>query len=569
MPRLALACREIVGKVPGKPPDFLLKRTMTSDGDGAAKSRTAAVGFDPASGELRVGNRRTSLRPRTAAVMGALFGAPGELQTKERLLQAAWPDCIVTEESLTQCLKEIRKALGPAAARIRTIPRRGYIFLPEAANPPRTRVGVVGALAAAALTLGILLALVFWRSNVFPVPPLSSVLVLPFTAAPGVPGWLADGLSDTLIDELARLPKVKVIARGTSDSFRGHNIAGAEAGRVLGVAYVVEGHVRPAGGATEVEVRLYDTRAGYQHWSELITAPRLELAAAQRQVAARVARTLEVELVEADLAVFGKGRSPIPRSQELTLQGWASLNRGSRDEVLRARSLFQQAVATEARDSRAWLGLSHTFITSHILRWPGSETGKDLREAAESLARAQSLEPEQLYVRGTEGVLRALQGRIAEARLLLESEVAKYPSNATAQYWLGIVLIHLNEGRAAEDALRRAIELSPRDKAISGIRRGLAMALIYQGRTHEAVDEARRSVAAVQPHRLSYATLAVSLQLQGQGREAAEAMAEFLRRNPAYTLQKLLREELTQDPAFLERRKPMYDAMLAAGLPQR
>lgn len=102
------------------------------------RSGTAAanVTFDAASGELHVGDAATVLRPRTAAVMALLAGAPDRLQTKEELLRGAWPDCVVTEESLTQCIKEIRKALGPAAGRVRTIPRRGYVFLAQRAASP-------------------------------------------------------------------------------------------------------------------------------------------------------------------------------------------------------------------------------------------------------------------------------------------------------------------------------------------------------------------------------------------------------------------------------------------------
>ena len=541
-------------------------------GDGSLQAHDLHLSFDAASGELRVGRSRCVLRPRTASVLAALMAAPDQLLTKDELMRAAWPDAVVTDDSLTQCVKEIRKALGPAASRIRTVPRRGYIFLGDRPRTKATESAVrrrTALAAAAGIVVAAAAAWSGWQTWGRRATPPSSILVMPFATAGGAPAWMAVAVSDALVDELARLPQVRVIATGTASRLGSSGVNAVDAARSLGVSYVVGGTLAEGDGGFELTVRLADTIDGVQHWSDRLRVPRGALADTPSEVAARLTRALEVELASADVALAAAGSVVMPRTQERTLQAWASLNRGSKAEVLRARELFLEVVGADPRDSRAWIGLSHTYITSHVLRWPAAGQGRpDLALAADAMAKALSLEPNQLYARGTEGVIHALNGRLEEARSLLASEIAAYPSNAAALYWLSVVHNQLGDGRAGEAAVQRAIELSPRDSRVSGFHRVKAASLMIQGRCHDAVAEARMAVGTVNPHRLAYTTLAMALQCDGQADLAREAMHEFLARNPGYTLRAFMSEELSQRPEYIAKRQPFYDALVAAGLPR-
>lgn len=568
-----------------------------------APAAAGPVVFNPASGELRVGASVTVLRPRTAGVLAALMARPDCLMSKEALLAAVWPDTVVTEDSLVQCIKEIRRALGPAAVRVRTIPRRGYLFVAagapageaaddapgplagdaaddagggssdaaihDAAPPaPPAPSRLRRALAAATFVLVAAAGAGTWRATRPAAGRSTRLVVRPFAGAgdPPPPDWFVEGLTGDLTDDLARLPGVAVIAHSTARALPLRAAAAQALARELGVSHVVEGSASLDGDEVTVTVRLIDAASGTQRWSERIAAARRELAAIQRRVASRIARALEIELVDAELWRAASGLSELPRAHELTLQGWASLNRGARAEVERARRLFEEALALDDRQASAWIGLSHCHTTAYTLRW-STDPAAELRQAASAVARATTLAPRQLYVRGTAGVLLALQGRMDEARALLQSEVADYPSNAAAHYWLGIAQLYLADPAAAAASLQRAIELSPHDRSASGFHRVLATALLHLGDSAAAVRAARRAVGFVQPHRLAYATLAAALQTDGQADAARLAMAEFLRRNPGFTLAGFRAEEMARSPQWQHMRQPLYRALLDSGLP--
>src|SRR5512133_1702647 len=101
----------------------------------APGERTLKVGnghFDPLRGELVLDGRILKLRPRTAALLSYFVQHPGRSLGKDELMRAVWPDAIVTEDSLVQCVKEIRQALGQAGHDwIRTLPRLGYAFVAD------------------------------------------------------------------------------------------------------------------------------------------------------------------------------------------------------------------------------------------------------------------------------------------------------------------------------------------------------------------------------------------------------------------------------------------------------
>lgn len=546
------------------------------------------VDFHAASGVLRVGAQQHQLRPRTAALLALLVGRADTLVEREELLQQVWPDAVVTDDSVTQCVKEIRRALGSRSDRLRTVPRRGYVWLAEqpasesdlatahtapapapapvpALVPARARRTLLGVSLATAAGMAALTWAWQLRSGRRTLP---IVVVLPFatTEASAAPGWLADALADELTDDLSRLPGLHVIARSSVEAWRAHSTDPHGAGRALGADHVIEGELRGDVESLEVKVRLLDGHDGRQRWTTQVSAPRSSLAGLQRELALRIARALEVELIEATLARVGEGRTELPRSHELTLQAWASLHRGSRDEVGRAQQLFDAALQLDDRNARAWLGLSHCHLTAYNLRW-AADPQHELASAGAALARAEALAPRQLYVRGTAGVIHAVQGRLAEARELLTSELADHPNNAAAHYWLGIVRLWLAEPEAAAANLRRAIELSPHDKLASGFHRVLATALMHAGHADAALAPARQAIAFAPVHRLSYATLAAALQLNGQPLQAREAMAEFLRQQPGFTLRRLQGEAKAHGAAYVRQREALSRALLDAGLP--
>lgn len=294
--------------------------------------RFAGGSFDALRGELRVGDRRARLRPRSAAVLALLLDERGRVVGRDELMRHVWPDVVVTDDSLAQCIKEIRRALGPAAERIRTVPRVGYAFADAVPEAPAEPVAPVEADAPAqavapadaaqrvapvrwlggALALVALLAL---GLSVEPSPaeaPPYSLAVLPLAGDAA----LADGLADDLTTDLSRIPGAFVVARRNADGYRDRPLDARGIGRELGVRYLVEGSVQRAGADVALNLRLVDAQAGGVVWSERFAdAESGDL----RRISQRIARSLQLVLIEDEAAREQRHPSANP---EQALQRW-------------------------------------------------------------------------------------------------------------------------------------------------------------------------------------------------------------------------------------------------------
>ena len=261
-----------------------LPRTLASSG-GATVDRLEIGGLtiDLRREELRdTEGRRIDLRNRSFGVLRHLAANAGRVVTKDELLGANWPGVTVTEDSLTQCISEIRRALGDAGRDlIRTVPRRGYmVVLPErteaeadvpvAAKPrksawyrnPRT---VAPALFGAAL-LAVWGAWTLTRGTglpptSLPAPTMASsgptVAVLPFENATADSGQdaRADGLTQAMISALSRFGELRVLTRGATSAYKGGRTNVIELRRALGVDYAVDGSLLRDGDLIRIDIR--------------------------------------------------------------------------------------------------------------------------------------------------------------------------------------------------------------------------------------------------------------------------------------------------------------------------
>jgi len=207
------------------------------------------IDFDRAT--LEDDNGVIPLRPKTFELLRHFILNPGRLLSKDELMAAIWPDVIVTDDSLVQCVAELRRALGKAGQTlITTVPRRGYRFDGHLAEPrqdvartpsPGRRLAWAGAISAAVAVLASLTLALLPADSGQEVPPLSFA-VLPFSSAgDGTPAYLADALTSEITTDLARIPGLFVIANATARTFGDETADPREAGRVLGVRYILSG----------------------------------------------------------------------------------------------------------------------------------------------------------------------------------------------------------------------------------------------------------------------------------------------------------------------------------------
>jgi TolB-like protein len=251
--------------------------------------------------ELRDGaGARIELRNRSFGVLRHLATNAGRVVTKDELLEANWPGVTVTEDSLTQCISEIRRVLGDAGRDlIRTVPRRGYMIVfpelpPGRADPPAVakpievssyrhlRVAVPALLSAAVVAVwGVWMLTTGLHSfpAAVPAPPATAsrgpvVAVLPFENNTGdaAQDMLADGLTQAMISALGRFDQLLVLARGVTSAYKGRVPNTTDLGRTLGADYAIDGNLRRDGDGSRIDVQLSDARTGVQVWSKTFAA---------------------------------------------------------------------------------------------------------------------------------------------------------------------------------------------------------------------------------------------------------------------------------------------------------
>ena len=271
-----------------------------------------------------------TLRPKSFTLLRYLAENAGRLLGREELMQAVWPGVFVTEDSLIQCVKEVRRALGDAKRHLlRTLPRRGYLFAVEVSRAP-------AASPATAL------------ANTPPQIDRPMVVVLPFTNMTGQPEQehLADGITEDLTTALSHARWFSVVARNSAFTYKGRAVDVRQVGRELGASYALEGSIRTAGSRVRVTAQLCSTEGGQHVWARSLDGDLTDLFAFHDRITAAIVGTIEPSL---RLAEAERSRSKPTDSlgaYDLYLRALPQryLTREHNDEALR---MLRRAVALD------------------------------------------------------------------------------------------------------------------------------------------------------------------------------------------------------------------------------
>ncbi len=242
---------------------------------------------------LRGPSGRADLRPKSFEVLRYLLEHTGRVVTKEEMLNAIWPDVTASDESLTQCVSEVRRAIADENQRIiKTVPRRGYLM-----DVPISTDDVPGVETPVAANAGVKSP-----SSTLPLPDRPSIAVLPFTNMSGdaEQEYFADGIVEDITTELSRFRDLFVIARNSSFHYKGQAVDVRQIGYELGVRHVLEGSVRRDGQRVRITAQLIDADSGVHRWAERFDRELSDIFAVQNEVARSVAGALAAHISKAE-----------------------------------------------------------------------------------------------------------------------------------------------------------------------------------------------------------------------------------------------------------------------------
>lgn len=401
-----------------------------------------------------------------------------------------------------------------------------------------------------------------------PLPPLSLV-VLPFANLSNDPEqeFFADGLTEDLTTDLSHLAGSFVIARNTAFTYKGKPFDIKQLGRDLGVRYALEGSVRRTGEHVVLNAQLISTETGAHVWADRFEGERNRLGEIQAEFVARLARSLDVQLTQAESLRVIRDRSGIPTAADLAMIGFSIYNKPrTKQSMMEARNIFERALEIDPTLFQAHLGLARTVAAIAVTRWSDDLT-KDIALAEHSVSIVLNVDPLNAVGRMVKGdVLRAkreLENAEIEYRSAIESDRNLAVAYATA----GLTKILMGRSRESRPLITTALRLSPRDPLVNIWKYWMCHSYVHQGEWENATSWCERSVSDV-PYWQAYIDLAAANAWLGEKEKAKEAVQKILALMPGYTVQKWAKADWSRNPTFLKEYQLIVEGLRMAGLPE-
>jgi TolB-like protein/Tfp pilus assembly protein PilF len=496
------------------------------------------------------------LRPKSFQLLSYFVLNPGRLISKDELTNFLWPNVIVGDDSLAQCVSELRTAIGDFDRRIvKTMARRGYLFtvLPESVKAAEQRPTPGAGSHGSRLTL----------------PDKPSLAVLPFTNLSGDPDqeYFADGMVEEIITALSSIRWLFVIARNSTFSYKGRAVDIREVGRELGVRYVLEGSVRRSGNHVRINGQLIDTTNGAHIWAEKFDGALDNIFELQDRVAANVAGVIEPRLRLSEIERANRKPTQHLNAYDLYLQALGHFHKFKKDDINKAANLAKQALTIDPAYAPAAALISECYMVRQA--HGGDRVSDDEREESIRLARhAIDLgkeDPEALWMAAISlSFFSAEHGRAAAA---VERALILNPNSAHAWNASGFIQLYQNKPHAAIEAFERAIRLSPLDPVMGYFQAGLAQSNLILGRYEDALEWADQSLRRLPDYIAALRTKVIScVQLQRIA-EARELTEHLLKRRPDITIARWKHTVLRDLPADIL--ETHLDSLRLAGVPER
>jgi TolB-like protein/tetratricopeptide (TPR) repeat protein len=356
-----------------------------------------------------------------------------------------------------------------------------------------------------------------------------SIAVLPFIDMSEKKGreYLAEGLSEELIDRLASIPDSRVTARTSSFSFKGKDVPIADVAKSLNVRYVLEGSVRESGNRLRVTTQLIEAEHGLHLWSQTYDRDSRDVFAVQDEIVRAVAQALQIALYKTIPLDASPRRLTAHR---LYLEGRFFLDEPSKENNDRAIAAYRSAIAADPTFAVAWAGLASALsdqsdeyadnaANAHVAARDAAEHAIaadpsvadgytalaqllltfdwDWAGAAAMIAKAKALEPTAFTILNTEFEQSRVLGDWRQAIAIGRQAVARDPLSSGWRQQLALALMCSGQPQGSEAELRRALDLKP-DSA--GPLFLLSQALWLQGRRDDALSVAQKEPLA--PYRL-------------------------------------------------------------------
>lgn len=483
------------------------------------------------------------LRPQSLAVLAILAEQPGQVITKTALMEAIWPDVAVTDDSLVQCIAEIRKALCDTSHEvIRTLPKRGYVLEEAAvsqagaAGPrPRSAFPVRRTILAVGIVL-LITAIVHYGLLPASGTGRPAIAVLPFENLSADPKWnrFADGMTEDIITDLARYRDIPVIARTSTEAYRGKGEDVRAIGAALKVDYVLEGSLQIDLHRLRVTAQLVEARTGQHVWTERYDRVAGDFFDVQDEITEKIAATLgswQSPIALQERAVAQRKATDRLTAYDFWLLGTAEKHKMTPLSQKAARALFEKGLLLAPDFEPLVRDLGYTYNIELFLG-VAEDPPAARRLLAALAARAIDLDPQDPLAWSLASDSASFENDFDTQRRYVEHALSLGPNNADLLVLSACSAVWIGQAERGPDLADRALLLNPHYP--HWWTACLTPAYLYAGQAAKAESFARHLSADAPGDLALQAMIAAEL---GKSDEAATSAARLLRIDPAWTVE--------------------------------
>ena len=425
------------------------------------------------------------LRPKSFEVLRYLAEHAGRVVPKEEMIRAVWPDVTVTDESLTRCISEVRRAIGDDAQEIiKTVSRRGYLFdSPDLAGGQTESVPDTEAAPPS-----------HRRGNRLAAQPAShdrpSIAVLPFANMSGDPEqeYFSDGITEDIITDLSKISGLFVVARNTTFTYKGKPVNVRQVSEDLNVKFILEGSVRKAGSRVRITAQLVDGRDGGHLWADRYDRDLNDIFMIQDEITRTIVDQLKVKLLPEENRAIGGTPTESVEAYAYYLRGRQFLHRRSKTFLELARRMFVRATEIDPLYARAYAGIADcdSFLRLHY----GAKVS--IEGILAMGARALELKSDLAEAHASRGLAFSLLGQYPQAMHEFDEAIAVNPNLFEAHYFCARACFTQGKLEDAANHYQLAADINPDDcQAL------LVLVAVFRslGRTQDMISAAREGVA--------------------------------------------------------------------------
>ena len=483
-------------------------------------------------------SEKIPLTPKAVDTLLVLLANAGKVLEKDQIIKSVWPDTFVEESALARNISTLRKALGDGIEDFRyieTIPKRGYRFVgsvkdvgtaPAPLTPPMSvpepalalskpplptrRLARFAWMVGAVLAIFAAVGIVLWRqSSVRPV--IRSLAVLPLDNPSHDPAqeYFADGMTEELINSLAKIEALRVISRTSAMTYKGvKNKPLPQIARELNVDAIVEGSVLQTDKRVRITVQVFEGRTERQLWAQSYEEDLRDVLSLQAQLASAIAREIRVQLSPQEKQRLAHSRPVDPEAYLAYAYGRYWWNKRTPEDLQKSIEYFQNAITKDPSYAPAYAGLADAYSLLGSIGTDDLPPSQVMPKAKTAALKAVALDDSLAEGHTSLAYVKlSYDWDLPGAEREFKRAIDLNPGYATAHHWYAHYFLAAGEPDKALAEIRRAQVSDPLSLSINV---GLGWCLYHAHRYDEAVRQYQTALTLDPNFYLAHATLGMA-----------------------------------------------------------